>query len=163
MDEKEKLIEKIGRQALEYDRDYSGCSQSVLKAIQDNLDIGDENSFKSATVLSGGIARRGEYCGALIGALMAYSLAEGRERMEDFEVYSKACGVANEICEEFKEKVGSTICSEIQEKMYGRSFDLRKADDYQAFLDAGGHNEEGCPKICGIAAELAARKILEKK
>lgn len=97
MGEKEKLIEKIGRQALENDRNYSGCSQSVLKSIQDNLEIGNVNSLKSATILSGGIARRGEYCGALIGALMAYSLVRGREEMEDFETYSKACEVGDEI------------------------------------------------------------------
>ena len=34
-------------------------------------------------------------------------------------------------------------------------------DDYQAFLDAGGHGDNGCLKVCGIAAEVAAEKILK--
>jgi len=33
--------------------------------------------------------------------------------------------------------------------------------DYQAFLDAGGHSETGCPKICGVAARVEAEKIME--
>ena len=34
-------------------------------------------------------------------------------------------------------------------------------DDYQAFLDAGGHSETGCPKVCGIAAQVTAEKLME--
>ena len=33
--------------------------------------------------------------------------------------------------------------------------------DYQAFLDAGGHSESGCFKVCGIAGQAGAEKILE--
>jgi len=58
-------IEAIGAKALEYDK-YSGCSQSVLLALQEAFDVGDQESFRAATVLSGGVARRGETCGALL-------------------------------------------------------------------------------------------------
>jgi hypothetical protein len=83
--------------------------------------------------------------------------------MQDFEIYSKACEVAGEICKEFEEEVGSTICSKIQQKLYGRSFNLREKKDYDAFIDAGGHSETGCPKVCEIAAKIAVKKIFRKK
>ncbi len=38
---------------------------------------------------------------------------------------------------------------------------MTDADDYQAFLAAGGHSDNGCLKVCGIAAEVAAEKIIE--
>jgi len=163
------LVQEIRRKAHAYDQ-YSGCSQSVLLALQEGLNVGNEASFKAATVLSGGVARRGETCGALLGALMALGLVAGRERIEDFEKYVHATNIANEICNEFQrrleeefefsEPLESTLCSEIQTRIYGRSFDIRDPVQREAFLAAGGHSDEGCYKVCGIAAEVAARRLL---
>lgn len=166
----EELVAEIRRKAHAYDS-HSGCSQAVLLALQEDLGIGDAESFRSATVLSGGVARRGETCGALLGSLMALGLMAGREQMEDRPSYVRATGIGDEICDGFQEKLreefgfekplASTLCSEIQEKIYGRSFNLREREDYEAFLEAGGHSDEGCYKVCGIAAEVAAARLLE--
>jgi C_GCAxxG_C_C family probable redox protein len=166
----DELIKEIRRRAHGYDQ-YSGCSQSVLLALQEGLGIGDLESFKAATVLSGGVARRGETCGALLGALMGLGLVSGREEIEDTPQYVQAMGLANEICDRFQrrleeefgfeEPLDSTLCSEIQTRIYGRSFDLRDPEDREAFLEAGGHSDEGCYKVCGIGAEVAAEKLLE--
>ena len=165
------LVKEIGRRALFYDK-YSGCSQSVLLALQEGLMIGDQNSFKAATVLSGGVARRGETCGALLGALMAVGLVEGRSRMPDTTVYAAACAEADTVATEFqrrvekefnlKEPLKSTICWDIQRGIYGRSYDLRDTAQREAFYACGGHGDEGCPKVCRIAAEVAAERLLPR-
>ena len=163
------VVEEIRRKAHGYDR-HSGCSQSVLLALQEGLGIGDDESFMSATVLSGGVARRGETCGALLGALMALGLVSGRRRIEDTPSYVGAVSAADEMCDEFQrrleeefgfpEPLESTLCAEIQTRIYGRSFDIRDPDEREAFLAAGGHSDEGCYKVCGIAAEVAAARLL---
>jgi C_GCAxxG_C_C family probable redox protein len=163
-------VEKVKRKALENDF-LSGCSQSVLGAIQEEFGIGNIDSFKAATVLSGGVARKGETCGAIIGALLALGLVAGREKMEDFDAYQRAMTLANEVRDKFMKELKaqfgfqkepeSTLCRHIQEKVYGRSFDLSDDRERQAFLDAGGHGETGCPKVCGIAAQVIAEKIME--
>ena len=167
----EERILRAKRKALEYDRDYVGCSQSVLGALQDEFDIGNKESFKASTVLSGGVARQGETCGAIIGALSALGLVIGRERIENTEAYEAmmepSIKLRARFMEElrkqfgFNEELEDTLCRRIQEKVLGRPFDLTNEEDYQAFLDAGGHSEIGCPKVCGIAAQVAAEKILE--
>lgn len=166
----DKLVGTIRLKAHNYDQ-FSGCSQSVLLSLQEELGIGDKESFKAATVLSGGVARRGETCGALIGGLMALGLVVGRERIENTEQYVKAIGIANEICEQFQSSLEeeftfsnaleTTLCREIQERIYGRAFDIRDPVDREAFLEAGGHSDEGCYKVCGIAAEVVALKLIE--
>jgi len=165
------LVKEIGRRALFYDK-YSGCSQSVLLALQEGLMVGDQESFKAATVLSGGIARRGETCGALLGALMAVGLVEGRSRMPNTPVYAAACAEADIIATEFqrrvekefkfKEQLKSTICWDIQRGIYGRSYDLRDTVQREAFYACGGHGDDGCPKVCKIAAEVAAERLLPR-
>jgi C_GCAxxG_C_C family probable redox protein len=161
-------IEAIGAKALEYDK-YSGCSQSVLLALQEAFDVGDQESFRAATVLSGGVARRGETCGALLGGLMALGLVYGRDDIRDTQAYRDAMKPANEIVDEFKnrlteefgfdEPLDSTICHDIQEHIYGRSFDLNNPEDYPLFLEAGGHDDDGCPKTCAVAAKVTAEKL----
>ena len=172
------IINRVRAKALNNDR-YSGCSQSVLGALQEEFEIGDLESFKSATMLAGGVANRGETCGALIGALMALGLVIGREKMEDEPTFSNALDACQDLVERFKEglqrhfgferKLENTLCKDIQERIYGRFFrerdekGLRDEKEEQAFLDAGGHTEKGCLTTCAIAAEVAAQKLLRLK
>jgi len=164
------LIERVRRKAHEYDK-YSGCSQAVLLSLQEEFGIGNIEAFKSATVFGGGVSYQGETCGALIGALMTLGLVIGRKNMEDTPTYRMAMTPAIEICNRFKEEVQSqlgfgqsltsSLCKDIQRSIYGRSFDMTIDEDYQAFLNAGGHGDEGCPRVCAIAAQVAAEKILK--
>lgn len=166
----EERISAASQAALRYDK-LSGCSQAVLGALQEHLNLGGLDSFKAATVLSAGVARRGETCGALLGALMALGIASGRERMEDTPSYSRAMTAAQTVVEEFKRELQSrfgfaqpletTLCPDIQRRLFNRCFNLAKEDERQAFLDAGGHDDTGCPLVCAVAAEVAARTILQ--
>lgn len=162
-------VKEIGRKALEYDK-YSGCSQSVLLALQEAFGIGDLESFKAATVLSGGVARMGETCGALLGGLLALGLVVGREDITDTKAYRDAMLPSVEIIKEFQlrlqetfgfsEPLENTICRDIQKRIYGESYDLTNPVSYKRFLDAGGHGDEGCPLVCAVAAEVTAEKLL---
>jgi C_GCAxxG_C_C family probable redox protein len=162
-------VKGIGRKALEYDK-YSGCSQSVLLALQEAFGIGDLESFKAATVLSGGVARMGETCGALLGGLLALGLVVGREDITDTQAYRDAMVPSVEIIKEFQlrlqetfgfsEPLDNTICRDIQKRIYGESYDLTNPVSYKRFLDAGGHGDEGCPLVCAVAAEVTAEKLL---
>ena len=163
------IIQKVKAKVLT-NGEFSGCSQKVLGALQEEFGIGDRESFKAATVLSGGF-RRGETCGALIGGLMGLGLVIGRERMEDTDTYQQAMLISGEIINRFKEELQkqfdlrqelkSTLCKEVQERVLGRSFNL--PDESEAFSQAGGHSDMGCPKVCSIAAQVVAEKILELK
>jgi C_GCAxxG_C_C family probable redox protein len=163
-------IARAKKNAHENDR-HSGCSQGVLLSLQEEFGIGNDEVFKAATVLSGGVARHGETCGALLGSLMALGLVAGREKMEDTQAYRDSMEPSADIIRRYKEELQKqfgfkgalqgTLCRQIHEKIYGRAFDMTDRDDYRAFLDAGGHGDNGCLKVCGIAAEVAAEKIIE--
>lgn len=121
----------------------------------------DRNAFKAASALSGGIARRGETCGALIGGIMAICQIVGRESIEDTEQYRRSVVPATEMYLKFKEEVGHTLCAEIQKIIYGRPFRLYEPEELAAFEGAGGHKPEGCPSVCRKAAKIAANIILD--
>ena len=117
--------------------------------------------FKAGSALAGGVARRGETCGALTGAIMAIGCLMGRERMEDLRKYGKALEVADRVYEEFREKIGHTLCSEIHRIRYGKVYRLHIKEEREAFHEMGGHSEKGCPEVCGVAARIAADIILK--
>jgi hypothetical protein len=87
----------------------------------------------------------------------------GRESIEDTGQYVKAMAPAEDIYLKFREEVGHTICTEIHKILYGRTYKLYDEKDREAFHAAGGHEPQGCPGVCGKAAKIAARIILDLK
>lgn len=131
--------------------------------MQERLDLKDTGVFKAASALAGGVARRGETCGALTGAIMGICQVVGRESLEDKEQYLEAMVPAGKMYLKFKEEVGHTICAEIHKILYGRSYSLYDDEERVAFHEAGAHEPEGCPGVCSKAAKIAARIILDLK
>jgi C_GCAxxG_C_C family probable redox protein len=131
--------------------------------LQEKLDLKDGGVFKAATALAGGIAGRGETCGALIGGIMAIGQVLGRESLEDIEEFQKAMIPATDMYLKFKETVGHTLCAEIHKILFGKSFKLYEEEDKKAFLAAGGRGPQGCPAVGRKAAKIAASIILDLK
>ena len=125
--------------------------------------MGSQEVFKAGSALAGGVARKGETCGALTGAIMAISCRVGREKLEDREQYRKAMIVAGRVYDQFREQVGHTLCCEIHKIKYGKVYRLFIPEEGEAFHAMGGHGRKGCPEVCGIAARIAAEVILDIK
>ena len=123
--------------------------------------MGSAEVFKAGSALAGGVARRGETCGALTGAIMAVCSVVGRERLEDRDQYGKAMDVAGRVYDRFNEEVGQTLCWEIHKKRFGRVYRLFIPEERTAFHEMGGHSRTGCPEVCGVAARIAAEVLLD--
>jgi C_GCAxxG_C_C family probable redox protein len=131
--------------------------------LQERLHVGSKEVFKAGSALAGGVARRGETCGALTGAIMAIGSLVGRERLEDKEQLKASMEPAEKVYALFKEKVGHTLCSEIHKVRYGKVYRLFVPEEMEAFHNMGGHDRKGCPEVCGMAARIAAEVILDIK
>ena len=112
--------------------------------------------------LAGGVARYGETCGALIGAIMAIGMVAGRKKIEDVDTYQSCMKLALEVRAKFLERVGHTLCAEIHKILLGRTYRLYDDEDRERFHEDGGHERTGCPGVCGKAAKIAAEIILKK-
>lgn len=129
--------------------------------MQEKFNVGSPEVFKSSSALAGGVARQGETCGALTGAIMGVCCLVGREKLEDIPKYQKAMDVAIRLYEEFRQKIGHSICAEIHKIRYGKVYRLSIPEERKAFHDMGGHSRQGCPEVCGVAAKLAGEIILD--
>lgn len=170
MPEKQKAKEGILEEAYErgagYERDYAGCAQSLLLAIQETFGMEDPAVFRAASGLAGGIGLsiKGP-CGGLTAGIMALSQRYGRERskIEDIEgVRFKSYELARKLYQRFIGEYGSCLCQDIQRKVLGRAYNLADAEEYGEFEKAGGHAEK-CPSVVGKAASWVAEIILEQE
>jgi C_GCAxxG_C_C family probable redox protein len=131
--------------------------------LQEKLNVGSKEIFKAGSALAGGVARRGETCGALTGAIMAIGSLVGRERLENIEQLRSSMEPADRVYTLFKKEIGHTLCCEIHKIRYGKVYRLFIPEELEAFHDMGGHSRKGCPEVCGIAARIAADVILDIK
>lgn len=159
---KNETTERSYTLAYEFEQKYGACSQCVLAALQETIGGIDDEVIKASHALAGGAAKTGQgTCGALSGGMMAISARYGRERV-DFESgrSTEASTLAKVLYDRFVNEFGSPICADVQEAIFGRSFNLWDPNDRQAFEDAGGHLDK-CPDVVGKAAMWTAEILLD--
>jgi C_GCAxxG_C_C family probable redox protein len=165
-----KPIAELGKKAYrlgkEYEKTYRGCSQCVIAALQDALEIRNDDIFKSATGLAGGtgLASDSGY-GAYIRAVLVLSPLVGRERnnFADSEgIRFKTHELTRKFREKFIQEYGSVICRDIQNKILGRYYYLPDPQEYEKFHDAGAHDVH-CPEVVGKAAKWMTEIILQEE
>ncbi|MCX8167532.1 MAG: C-GCAxxG-C-C family protein [Ignisphaera sp.] len=158
--EQEELAKRAEALAEELHRNYGGCAQMTLKALQEVLGLSDLGSFKAASALSGGVTLAGEVCGALLGAVMAIGLALGRGRLEPASQsteYAKAMNVGMKVFDRFKEEFGGVRCREVHMKLFGRYYNLRDPSEWREFVESGARSK--CSKVCSVAARLVVEVL----
>jgi C_GCAxxG_C_C family probable redox protein len=162
---KKDLLEKAYNLGFENEKVYRGCSQCVIAAIQDTLDIRDDSVFKAATGLAagGGLTGMG-VCGGYAGSIMVLSQLLGRERSNFADpegVRFKSFALARKFEGEYIRELGSIMCRDIQNIKFGRPFYIADMDEFEKFEAAGAHVDK-CPDVVGKAARIAVNLILDE-
>ncbi|MFX1252913.1 MAG: C-GCAxxG-C-C family protein [Promethearchaeota archaeon] len=123
------------------EKEYT-CSQAIFAVYGEQLGLGKvdhDTCLKIASAFSGGIARTGNVCGALTGALMALGLKYGGVKREDQE---KVNEVAGKLLNEFKTLNGSIICRELINHDLITDEDLKQAFKKEVFKNCSKYVED---------------------
>jgi C_GCAxxG_C_C family probable redox protein len=161
-------FQKIYDLGFAYERDYRGCAQSVIAALQDGLGIRNPDTdaiFKSATGLSGGVGSETDgHCGAYSGGAMIIAHLLGRERdnfADPGNIRTRTSLLVSRLHTRFIAEYGTVTCSRIHTKLMGRPFYLRDLEEREKFNAAGAHRDK-CTRVVGLAAAWTA-EILENE
>lgn len=131
------------------------CSESVLLALSEHLEIKSQLIPKIATGMSAGIARNGMICGALVGGIMGLGLIFGRSS-PDWYKEKRPYWFTNQLVMNFRDKLGDTSCQGLL------GLDIRKPEEYEIYS-----NKEmwvnNCRDFIIKATELAYDIIKENK
>jgi C_GCAxxG_C_C family probable redox protein len=120
------------------------CSQSVFAAFASQFGLDEPTALKLASPFGGGVARRGELCGAVTGALLTLGLARGADKPAGKEEIYR---LSQEFMRRFEEKHGAILCRNLID------CDLSTPAGYQAAADKGVFKSI-CPGLVSDAVEI---------
>ena len=153
----DEIAKRAFQLGFEYEKIYHGCGQSVLAAILEATNLFDEEVFRTATGLSGGVGQVTDAtCSAYIGASMAIGLFFSRRRKyfnADRADKYKNFELVQHLRDKYIAEYGSITCKDIHCHKYGRAFDLTKKPDQELFEKAGAHGEKGETEVVANAAK----------
>jgi len=161
---KKELLDKAFELGEKYEKENTGCAQTVIAAIFDTLGIWNEDVFKAASGLADGLGLTGDgACGSLVGASRVISWLYPREKknFKDMLAPMKAYGLVKKLHDQFVEKYGTCRCYDIQKRLMGRTYNLWDQKELNEAFTSG--MMEHCSKVVGNAAKLAVEIILEAR
>ncbi|MCX6007038.1 MAG: C-GCAxxG-C-C family protein [Chloroflexi bacterium] len=149
--------ELVGEKAYDNFKKYYGCSQSMLQAFTDVLELRDDFWFRALGGLQGG-GGCGLTCGALNLGFILISAKTGRKKIEDgFEGIMPMIDPCHQLAQWFKLQYKSRVCSEIS------GYDWFDVDEVvrQHLTDKGRERLENCARITSGTAFMVAEILNE--
>jgi C_GCAxxG_C_C family probable redox protein len=89
------------------------CSQAIFSVYGRDLGVDPETAVKVASAFGAGVAKTGEICGAVSGALMVIGLSQRPEDIKDASSREKVYAKARRFIEEFAARNASVNCTEL--------------------------------------------------
>ena len=129
-----------------FEAGYS-CSQSILMAYAPLFNLDRDTAARLAAPYGGGVARRGETCGAVNGAFMVIGLRYGHISPEDVDSKERAYQAVQDFISHFQDRYGSIGCSQLLEIDISSPEGLQSANENQLFATR-------CPGYVTHAADL---------
>lgn len=128
------------------------CAQAVFAAFAPQWGLTEEQALKLASPFGGGVARRGQVCGAVSGGLMALGLARGAHDPLGKEA---AYQLGQDFLRRFEALHGSLLCRELLK------VDISTPAGHQQARDQGLFTRL-CPLFVGDAARIVEEMLDER-
>ena len=157
--EKNNLLKEIEAAARFNEAEFGSTVRCILYTLQKYLGLYDDErvkgAIKAAAAFPGGIAGNTEVCGGMIAGVMAISLVYGPEPKDELDciipdtpryvpesgrMYRANRARAAEFINRFRNEFGSVECKDIHTKLWGKTYDLRKPEDYRYFMKRPQHD-----------------------
>ena len=122
----------------------------------------DENVFRAAGAMTGGIGGMHDACGALLGASLFFGQAAGR-MIKDFPNKDKlqpSMRLTGQLYKWYEKEYGSPTCYDIRTKFGGGVY-YEMSVPWQAELAKEARLHEQCTELAGKTAAQAAEMIWE--
>jgi C_GCAxxG_C_C family probable redox protein len=130
-------------------RDGFNCSQAVFAAFAEREGLAVDVALRIAGTFGGGIARTGQTCGAVTGALMALGLRYGTTTAGDANAKERQYGPARDLMTRFADRHHSTRCCDLL------GCDIGTPEGRQLAVERGLLTNL-CPELVADAARLVA-------
>lgn len=138
--------EKVQDALARFDSGFN-CAQAVCSAFAPALGLDERLALKVAQAFGGGIAHRGETCGALSGAIIVLGLKYGKVEASDDAARDQTYAKVGQLFDGFAARHGSCLCRDLT------GYNLSDPEQYLAAKEAAVF-KRACPGYVRDAAEI---------
>ncbi len=132
-------------------KDGFACSQAVLAAYAAELGLEEETAIRLAGAFAGGVAHRGETCGAVSAAFMVIGLKYADTKVNR-QATQKTFAAVRQFIKEFEAINGTIVCKELINCDISTSAGTKYAIKEGLFSSV-------CPKFVQDAVEILERLV----
>ena len=144
---------KCSQKAKELFLNGYNCSQAVVLAFKDYLDVDEKSLEAIASSFGGGISRLREVCGCVSGMAIVMGLIYGNYDVNDNQLKAKHYDLVQKLALRFKEQTNSINCAELLNKVKqveDPTPEIRNKEYYQ---------KRPCSKYIKIMAEIIESEL----
>ena len=135
--------------AIAYFKSGYNCSQSVVCAFADLINMDEKSASTLASGFGGGIGRLREVCGAVSGMVMVANILYGENCESDPQAKKAHYERIQHLANIYKAKNGSIICRELL------GLDIKGADSpAPSERTAEYYKKRPCAELAGMAAKI---------
>ncbi|MBQ0037017.1 MAG: C_GCAxxG_C_C family protein [Firmicutes bacterium] len=134
--------------AVKYFVEGHNCSQAIVLAFADLLDIEASQLSKLAGGFGGGIGRLREVCGAFSGAVIVLDMLYGYDNYSNDEDKKEQYSRIQEIGLQFEKDKGSLICRDLM------GLNVKHSDSAPTPRTKDFYQNRPCPNIIAYVAKL---------
>lgn len=131
-----------------YFKEGYSCSQALVLAFCDEINIDKETALKVSSSFGAGMGRLREVCGAVSGMFMVAGLKYGYTSPSDRSGKTEHYARIQELADEFKQKNGSIVCGELLGIARQKSEPIPEKRTKQYY------KKRPCVELVGDAAEI---------
>lgn len=133
------------------------CTQSVVLAFSDLLDLPEETLAQLVSAFGGGMGRLREVCGSMSGVFFVTGMLYGYHEPKDFEGKKALYAKVQELACRFEEQNGSIVCRELL------GLDHRRDEPVPQERTPEYYRKRPCKELIGCAAEILDQFISEQQ
>jgi C_GCAxxG_C_C family probable redox protein len=157
---KKEILKELDEKVVQYMPKYRSCALASFAALNDQFNLkADQATLRALMPFTGGIAGKGETCGAVSGAMLALGFFFGPMDQKGKSMFPPSWINGGVFMDKFKKEYSSTRCWEIQKHLYGRYFDSSKPEDLKLFMEVS-QKSPNCLDVTKKAVLIAAEIIL---
>ena len=127
------------------------CSQAVVGAFSDMINIDNDTLIKLASPFGGGMGRLREVCGAVSSMFMIAGIKKGYTTPNDDAIKEKHYKLIQDLANQFKEKYNTIICRELLETNDNSPIPSKRTEKY--------YEERPCEEFIKTCAELITQNL----
>lgn len=140
---------------------YRSCALASFAALNDQFKLNaDNNTLLALMPFTGGIALRGETCGAVSGSMLAIGYYFESMNRKGEEGVGSSMKYGGMFFDKFTKEFDSTRCREVVKHQYGRYYDFTKPEEQKLFMEASEKSNK-CLEVVQKAVLIAGDIILK--